>query len=364
MSRAIWRAALALLLLATAPPAARAQPASERAGQARAGDERPEDAARALRWALEQVAPAVVEVEALGGIPPRVELPGSPEEAQAQGVLAAPGFKQAYGPTTGLIVRADGLIVTSTHALAREPRHLIVTLADGRAFTARLLGRDETRALALLRIEADDLPAARPAPPAALRVGRAAVSVGLGLGTARPVVAEGLISAVGRLQGRALQTSALASPVNYGGPLLALDGAVLGVIVPLDLTGGIASVDLYDSGIGFAVPLHDVLAVLPRLERGELLEPGFLGVVPDPAHHGGGVRVAEVAEGSPAAAAALEPGHVVLAVDGERTDAPWRLARALARKFAGEEVELEVRWQTETRVVRLTLAPRPQPEAP
>lgn len=362
MSRAARRAALTLLLLAATPPAALAQSGGERAEHAL--DEHPQDAARALRWALEQVAPAVVEVEALGGLPPKVELPSSPEEAQSQGVLVARGFKQAYGPTTGLIVRADGLIVTSTHALAREPRHLIVTLADGRAFTARLLGRDETRALALLRIEAEGLPTARPAPPAALRVGRAAISVGLGLGTARPVVAEGLVSAVGRLQGRALQTSALASPVNYGGPLVALDGTVLGVIVPLDLTGGIASVDLYDSGIGFAVPLHDVLAVLPRLERGGVLEPGFLGVVPDPAHHGGGVRVAEVAEGSPAADAALEPGTVVLAVDGARTDAPWQLARALARKFAGEEVELEVRWQTETRAVRITLAPRPQPEAP
>lgn len=103
---------------------------------------------RLARQALEALAPSIVEIEALGGLEEEFRAPGSEEEAKEQGgILTKGGFKQAYGPTTGLVVREDGLILTTRFALSRDPRHLIATLADGRSFVARALGSDEANPL-------------------------------------------------------------------------------------------------------------------------------------------------------------------------------------------------------------------------
>ncbi|MGE0712144.1 MAG: trypsin-like peptidase domain-containing protein [Planctomycetota bacterium] len=313
-------------------------------GAARADDEALAEEralARASERAVKRLAPCVVSIEALGGLPRKHAAPKNEGEKQ-KGILVQSGFKQANGPSTGLVIREDGLIVTSTFALAQQPRHIFVTLADGRSFVAKELGRDDSRALALLKIEAKGLPVAEPAPAALCQVGRFTLAVGRGLGSKEPVVSLGIVSAVERIGGRAIQSSALISPVNYGGPLAGIDGSVFGVIVPLALEGGMASIDIYDSGIGFAIPLQDVLAVAGRLERGHRLRAGVLGVVPDTNHKGEGVRVKSVAPGSPAAAAGLEEGDIIVEVDGAGTHAIWMLKRALARRFAGEEVRLKV----------------------
>lgn len=334
--------ALPLLLLLVMPALALANDLDAAAVEAR------------VRQVARDLAPLVVEVEALGGLDERFDAPETEEEAR-EGILTKAGFKQAHGPTTGLILSNDGLIATTTFALHREPRHLIVTLHDGRSFVARLLGRDEARALVILKIDAKDLPVPRAAPPAEVVPGRFAVALGRGLGGRSPGVSLGIVSAVGRVGGRALQSSAAISPANYGGPLAGLDGSVLGLLVPLALDGGMASVDLYDSGIGFALPLADVLAIAPRLARGEVLRPGVLGVSPDLTAKDG-VRLASVAAGSPAAAAGLREGDLLLTIDGEPVTTPWELRRALARRHAGDEVTLEVRRGAEARTVKARLA--------
>lgn len=312
-----------------------------------------------VREVTRELAPSIVEVESLGGLDEKFEAPESEEEA-GEGILTRAGFKQAFGPSTGLIVSSDGLIVTTTFVLNREPRHVIVTLHDGRSFVARVLGRDEARALVLLKIDAKELPVPRAAPADEVVPGRFAVALGRGLGAELPGVSLGIVSAVGRVGGRALQSSAAISPANYGGPLAGLDGSVLGVLVPLALDGGMASVDVYDSGIGFAVPLSDVLAIVPRLSKGQVLRPGFLGVAPDPTSEGG-VVLATVTDGSPARQAGLREGDVVLKVDGQPVENAWQLKRALARRHADDVLELEVRRGTETRTVKVKLASPPEP---
>lgn len=312
-----------------------------------------------VRELARELAPVVVEVETLGGLEEGFEAPESEEEA-GEGILARAGFKQAFGPSTGLVVSSDGLIVTTTFVLRRDPRHVIVTLHDGRSHVARVLGRDEARALVLLKIDAKELPVARPAAPDDVVPGRFAVALGRGLGGELPGVSLGIVSAVGRVGGRAIQSSAAISPANYGGPLAGLDGSVMGVLVPLALDGGTASVDLYDSGIGFAIPLADVLALVPRLREGEVLRPGFLGVAPDPASQGDGVVLAQVAAGSPAHQAGLRRGDVILKVDGAAVERAWQLARALARRHAGDVLVLEVRRAAETRTIEVKLAPAPE----
>jgi serine protease Do len=313
------------------------------------------------RRVAESLAPSIVEVEAIGGLEEEFKAPESEEEAQ-EGVLTRAGFKQAFGPSTGLVVGADGLIITTSFVLERDPRHIIVTLQDGRAFVARALGRDDARALVLLKIECKDLPVPRVAAPEEVRQGRYAIALGRGLGTPDPAVSLGVVSATDRVGGRAIQSSAAISPANYGGPLAAIDGAVMGLLVPLALDGGMASVDVYDSGIGFAVPMSDVLALVPRLAKGERLQQGFLGIAPDPSSDGG-ARLATVQPGSPAASAGLRMGDVVTKIGDRAVESAWQLRRALARACAGDELEVEYRRGTETRTVKVRLAAPPAPEA-
>ena len=95
-----------------------------------------------------------------------------------------------------------------------------------------------------------------------------------------PNLAVGILSALDRIWGKAIQTDAAVSPNNYGGPLVDIRGRVLGVLVPLspEADDEMAGVEWYDSGIGFAVPLEHIQKVLPRLKKGEDLYPGLAGI--------------------------------------------------------------------------------------
>ena len=95
-----------------------------------------------------------------------------------------------------------------------------------------------------------------------------------------PNISVGIVSGLNRIWGKAIQTDAKISPSNYGGPLVDIQGRVLGVLVPLspDSTDNVAGVEWYDSGIGFAITLSHVNSVLPRLTQGQDLKPGILGV--------------------------------------------------------------------------------------
>src|SRR5207253_1865124 len=145
------------------------------------------------------------------------------------------------------------------------------------------VANDTTRMLTLIKIEAKNLPVPAAAPKAELRVGQWAVAVGRALGVdenAPPSVSVGIVRALDRIYGKAVQTDAKVSPVNYGGPLVDLEGRVMGVLVPASPRGQdeTAGYEWYDSGIGFAVPLEDIQAVLPRLQQGQDLRKGQLGI--------------------------------------------------------------------------------------
>ncbi len=108
-----------------------------------------------------------------------------------------------------------------------------------------------------------------------MRVGQWAIAVGRTFESAQPNMAVGILSAVDRIWGKAIQTDAAVSPNNYGGPLVDIRGRVMGILVPLspDADGGVAGMEWYDSGIGFAIPMEHIPQVLPRLEKGEDLHP-------------------------------------------------------------------------------------------
>src|SRR5262249_38856011 len=134
-----------------------------------------------------------------------------------------------------------------------------------------------------------------------------------------PAVSVGIISALGRVWGKAIQTDAKISPINYGGPLVDVRGRVQGILVPAspnadDETAGF---EWYDSGIGFAIPMEDVNAVVPRLKQGKDLKKGLLGVRMKSTDRFAAVpEVADVLPDSAAARAGLKAKDVITEIDG------------------------------------------------
>jgi len=332
------------------------------------------DLSQTVRNAVSAVAPSIVTLETVGG--------AQPVREGRRGQIEEP-FHFADGPTTGLIFSAEGLILTSSFNFAREPSVITVTLADGRRFVAKLLGRDFIRRLAVLRIDAADLHAAPWAPRAALNVGQYTIACGRALGGENPSASLGIISALGRRNGLAVQTDAKNSPVNYGGPLIDIEGRVIGLIVPMAGAGGqLEGVAWYDSGIGFAVYKDKVDAVLSRLLAGEIIEPGKIGVLLEPDDESAiplldelfpqvrGVRIRAVADPSPAVQAQLQAGDIILALDGQHVGDILSLQRKLSDRAAGEKAALTIKRRWERFDVTVTLA-RPleigrlaEPEAP
>src|SRR6202011_2289759 len=136
-----------------------------------------------------------------------------------------------------------------------------------------------------------------------------------------PSISTGIVSALGRIYGKAIQTDAKVSPVNYGGPLVDLHGRVMGVLVPASPRGQdeTAGVEWYDSGIGFAIPLEDINAVLPRLKQSKDLRKGLLGIYLQSTDIYGAVpTIASVGPDSSVLKAGIKAGDGVTEIGGPR----------------------------------------------
>ncbi len=310
--------------------------------------------------ALAAVAPAVVRIDTIGGIDPQSEPADEQDERPA-------AVRLGDGPTTGVVWSADGYIVSSTFNFARAPSTIIVTFHDGRQLVATLVGRDPLTRLALLKVAADNL---QPPP----RVGRAlAESVGVagfGHGTAAPAVSWGIVSARQRINGLAFQLDAKTSPANYGGPVIDLEGRVLGICVPLAKEADVlAGTEWYDSGIGFAIPSDLVSQRVALMQQRGDVERGYAGIIPrdawrvvswDPEQTGfpaEGVPFAAAPIG-PAADAGLTVDDVLVGIDDQPVDTAIAVRRALARKPAGEQVILTLIRDEQVIVTELELVSR------
>jgi len=314
-----------------------------------------------IRSALAVIGRSLVTIETIGG--------AQPVRQVRPGVQREESFRVADGPTTGLVLSGDGLIVTSSFNFVRDPSVITVTLSDGRRFVGKLLGRDLIRRLALLRIDARDLPVPVWLGRSDLHIGQYLIACGRGLPGNTPHVSLGILSALERRNGNALQTDAKTSPVNYGGPLIDIEGRVAGIIVPMAGEGGaLAGVEWYDSGIAFAIYKDRIDAVFERLLAGQTIEPGKIGVVLTPDEPGespfleklwapaGGVRISRVARKSPAAAAGLQVGDKIMALDGRPIAELGELQRRLSDRAAGETVRLTIRRQRREFDAPITLA--------
>lgn len=256
--------------------------------------------------------------------------------------LTPPGFQQTRGRTTGVVLTSDGWILVSRFALNFDPTTVLVVVPGRGTFHAERAGEDTSRGIALVKIDAADLPVPTFVHPDEVKVGQWAFALGRTFAVDEPTVHIGIVSAKNRLFGRALQVDAYTSPANYGGPVIDVHGRVLGLAVPLSPSGRNAGVEWYDSGIGFAVTIADIEGLLQRMQRGEVLQRAWLGVQLELAHLGPGAKIAGTPKDGLAAQSGLRKGDVIVEVDGVPVANGPHLQMLLSSRMGGDPVRLVV----------------------
>ncbi len=295
----------------------------------------------AFKQAAALVDPSLVRIETVGGL-----------EQVGEVTLGT-------GPTSGVVVSEDGFVISSSFNFVSKPASILVTLADGRRFPAKLIASDKLKLLTLLKVEATGLTPAKPMSREAVKVGQWAIALGRTFNLTTPSISVGIVSATNRIWGKAIQTDAKTSPVNYGGALVDVEGRVLGVIAPLSPQGNgeTAGVEWYDGGIGFAIPLEDVYGSLDRLKQGKDLLPGLLGI-----SFAGGqstnvpVVVDRVRYNSPAQQAGFKTNDRIVEANGEKIVRVAQLKHVLGRLYGGDSVKLTIQRGDEKLTVEPTLA--------
>jgi serine protease Do len=250
----------------------------------------------------------------------------------------------------------------SRFALNYDPSTILITLPDGRALHAVRKGEDTSRGIALVKVAAEGLPVPELLDPARVRVGQWAVVLGRTFGGQEPSVHLGIVSATQRIFGRAVQIDANCSPANYGGPVIDLEGRVLGLCAPLSPAGRDAGADWYDSGIGFAATLADIAPLLARMQDGEVLHRGWLGIATDPKFVGPGAKIVTVNPGSTAAGMDMQPKDIVLEVDGTAVRHHFHLQMLVASHLAGDAIHVKIKRGDQTFGATAFLSPLPEGE--
>ncbi len=284
--------------------------------------------------------PSIVQIQTIGGL-------------DVVGELIA-----GTGPTTGVVVSADGEIITSSFNFASKPSSIIVTLSDGRKFPADVVASDLVRQVTLIKIKQTGLTPLVPAPRKELQVGQWTIALGRTYDVSFPNLSVGILSALNRIWGKAVQTDAKISPANYGGPLIDLQGRCIGILVPMSPQGDdeAAGVEWYDAGIGFAVPLEEILLQLDTLRKGETIRPGRMGVMfADKGPVSGPALAGEVRPNSPAEKAGLKPGDLITQANGKPIASIPQLKTILGPLAAGSELKLIVKRDDKELPFSLTL---------
>ncbi len=258
--------------------------------------------------------------------------------------------QRGTGSGSGVIYTADGTILTNAHVVDGAAR-VSVTLPDGSRQPAEVLGADTRSDIAVIRIDATDLPVPSFA-TVTPQVGDDAVAIGSPFGLDGSVT-SGIISAVNRTVGTpgaplvdVLQTDAAINPGNSGGALVDGEGQVIGINTAILSPGG------GNDGIGFAIPIGTARGIADQLiEHGEVRH-AFLGITGQDVNADvaelynlpvdSGAVVVTVAPGTPAETAGLERGDIITAIDGDTVRSMQELAGRITRYAPGDEVTLAV----------------------
>jgi putative serine protease PepD len=289
-------------------------------------------------------------------------VPGdSIEPASAVAIALKPAVVQLQtdeGLGSGVVYDASGLILTNAHVVGTA-KTLEVQFDNGRTASGSVLGSDPEADIAVVKIDAQDITAAR-LEDGKVVVGQMAIAIGSPFGLSESVTA-GIVSAVDRpVDGNAdvtinmIQTDAPINPGNSGGALANRYGAVIGINTSIfSQTGD-------NSGIGFAIPIQTAKAVADKIVAGLPLDHGYLGVssvAPDDGSSG--AQIAAVTAGSPAEQSGIHEGDIVESVDGNPVRTPQELSARIVAKSPGETVALVIRRDGQSLTISATLGARP-----
>jgi putative serine protease PepD len=271
---------------------------------------------------------------------------------------------------SGFVVDRRGYLVTNNHVVsaAVERGTIVATFSTGRRATATIVGRSPTYDLAVLKVDVDDLPVATLGDSDQLNVGDSVVAVGAPLGL-NGTVTTGIISSLNRPVTTsdageasyisAVQTDAAINPGNSGGPLVDGRGHVIGIATAIATLGDGQSGSI---GLGFAIPVTKARTIIEQLINDGEAEYPVVGVTLDLSYTGPGARVQPdsaageaVTTGGPAEQAGIQPGDLIVAVDGQRIASPQDFVVLIRTRLPGDDVDLTVVRDDERLVLPVTL---------
>lgn len=284
------------------------------------------------------------------GTPPRRGAPQQPEENEPQ----------QRGVGSGFVLTADGYVMTNAHVVDGADE-VIVTLTDKRELKARIIGADRRTDVAVVKIEATGLPAVKVGDVNAVKVGAWVMAIGAPFGLDNTVTA-GIVSAKQRDTGDflpMLQTDVAINPGNSGGPLINMKGEVIGINSQIySRSGGFM-------GISFAIPIDEAMRVADQLRTSGRVIRGRIGVtiaavtkeVAEAIGLGAprGALVQGVEAGLPADKAGVEPGDIILKVDGKAVEKSGDLPRLIGAAKPGAKAGLQLFRRGQTRDVAVTV---------
>ncbi|MBN2057643.1 MAG: trypsin-like peptidase domain-containing protein [Candidatus Saganbacteria bacterium] len=320
---------------------------------------------------VEDIGDAVVNIDVVKNV--RVTSPFRTFERDfgSFGFDLAPEFKDFFsgrvipqkGAGSGFIIDKDGHILTNTHVI-KGADEIKITLKDGRKLDGKVIGKDDTLDLAVIKVEAKDLPSIKLGDSSRIRPGEWVIAIGNPYGFANTVTA-GIISATGRSlrdlgKDNLIQTDAPINPGNSGGPLLDLNGQVIGINVAI--VAGAQS-------IGFAIPINSAKDVLKELiEKGKVIRP-WLGVYMRDVDEkiasyldlplAEGVIVTEVAKDSPAEKMGLQKYDVIRKLNDKPVESSSEIVEQVAKFKPGTSISLEIYRDGKRKTLKGKLTERP-----
>jgi len=278
-----------------------------------------------------------------------------------------PKEHKSAGLGSGVIVSSDGYIITNSHVI-KDADEIKVTLTDKKEYAGRVIGSDPKTEIAVVKIEAKDLPTVFWGNSDALQVGEVVLAVGNPYGL-NQTVTMGIVSALGRANvGIAdyedfIQTDAAINPGNSGGALVNIKGELIGINTAIYTTSG------GYQGIGFAIPSNMVKSIMASLIKEGKVTRGWLGVTiqkvtPELAKQfnlkeDAGALVGDIMENSPAEKAGLQRGDIILEYDGKKIEEPNILRNMVANNLPGEEHTAVVMRDGKTKNVTITIGELP-----
>ena len=282
---------------------------------------------------------------------------------------------QGEATGSGFVLDDEGLLVTNNHVVDGAQGAVDVSFVDGTTASADVVGTSASYDIAVLRVDAKNLPALPLGNSESVVVGDPVVAIGSPLGLSGTVT-SGIVSAKNRpvtagAEGggdsayiNAIQTDAAINPGNSGGPLVNLEGEVVGVNSAIATVGGSLTGEGGNIGVGFAIPINQVRRTVEQIiDTGEAQFP-IIGASLDGGYDGDGARIAttSAADGTPpivpdgpAEQAGLQPGDVILAIDGTAVGDSSELIVAIRSRRPGDTVRLTVRRGDDEREVTVTL---------